>query len=174
MSYLSAQTPNRKIWPTIVAGLALLIAVASSIAGLNLFGAWVGFGFIPLVILVIWPRRANRLVSLALVFFAGLFMDWATGGVDGQWALVFVVVWGFLRPELRSAPFSPVTLLSVWFAACGLALIILSLTGYFVIRVMPDFAVIGRQILLATCLLPLFLLLRQGLAMRAGDSEDWG
>jgi hypothetical protein len=173
MSYLSAQTSTRKIWPTIVAGVSLFIAAASSIAGLNLFGAWVGFGFIPLVVLVIWPRRANRLVSLAFVFFAGLFMDWATGGVDGQWALVFVLVWGYLRPELRSASFSPFGLLSAWFAACGSALIILSLSGYFVVRILPDFAVIGRQVLFATCLLPLFLLLRHGLAMRVGDSEDW-
>ena len=174
MSYLGAHTPTRKIWPAIVAGVALFIAAASSIAGVNLFGARLGFGFIPLVVLVIWPRRANRLVSLTFVFFAGLFMDWATGGVDGQWALIFVFVWGYLRPELRSAPFSPITLLSVWLAACGVALLLLSLSGYFVVRILPDFAVIGRQILFATCLLPIFLLLRHGLAVRVGDSEDWG
>lgn len=174
MRYLSGHTPTRKIWPTLVAGLALFIAAAISISGLNIFGAWVGFGFIPLVVLVIWPRRANRLVSLAIVFSAGLFMDWATGGMDGQWALIFVLIWGYLRPELRSTPFSPMTLLSVWLAACGLALIVLSLTGYLVVRILPDFAVIGRQALFASCLLPVFLLLRHGLATRVHDSEDWG
>ena len=174
MTYLNLQSPSRKIWPTIVAALALFIAAAASISGLNLFGAWLGFGFLPLVVLVIWPRRANRLISLALVFSAGLFTDWATGGIDGQWALIFVLIWGFLRPELRSSPFSPITLFLVWLATCGLALAVLTLSGYFVVGILPDFAAIGRQAIFATCLLPVFLLLRHGLAMRVNDNEDWG
>jgi len=174
MTYLGVQTQTQKIWPTIVAAVTLFIAAAASISGITLFGAWFGFGFLPLAVLVIWPRRTNRLVSLALVFSAGLFMDWATGGIDGQWALIFVLVWGYLRPELRSAPFAPLTLLSVWLAACGLALVVVMLTGYFVFRIFPDFAVLGRQMIFATCLLPVFLLLRHGLAMRANYSEDWG
>lgn len=174
MTYLDVHAPTQKVWPALVAGLALLISGALSIAGLNLFGAWVGFGFIPLVVLVIWPRRANRLVSLALVFAAGLFTDWATGGIDGQWALVFVLVWGFLRPELRSSPFAPMTLLSVWLVACLVALAALSLSGMFAVRVWPDFAAMGRQMVLASCLLPVFLILRQGLAARLNDRDDWG
>jgi len=174
MTYLDVHGGSQKIWPAIVAGFALFVASASSIAGLNLFGAWVSLGFIPVVILVIWPRRANKLLSLALVFSAGLFTDWATGGIDGQWALLYVLVWGFLRPELRGAPFSPLTLLSVWLAACGMALVILSLSGFFVLMIWPDFAAIGRQMILATCLLPLLLLLRHILAKRFNDSEDWG
>ena len=174
MTYLDVRTATQKIWPAIVGALALFIAGAASIAGLNLFGAWIGFGFVPLLVLVIWPKRADRLVSLALIFCAGLFTDWATGGIDGQWALVFVLVWGFLRPELRSSPFALTNLILVWLAACGVAMIVLSLSGYFVVRVLPDFAAIGRQMILATCLLPVFLLLRHGLAMRVNDSEDWG
>jgi len=173
MTYLGIQTQKQKIWPTIVAALSLFMASATSIAGLNLFGAWIGFGFIPLVVLIIWPKRANRFVSLALVFFAGLFTDWATGGIDGQWALVFVLVWGYFRPELRSTPFAPIGLLLVWLTSCGLALVTLSVSGYLVDGIFPDFWAMGRQIILATCLLPVFLLLRHGLAMRANDSEDW-
>lgn len=174
MTYLDVQAPTRKVWPALVAGLALFIAGAVSIAGLNMFGVRFGFGFAPLLVLAIWPRRANTLVSLSLVFMAGLFTDWATGGVIGQWALVFVLVWGFLRPELRGSPFAPIGLFFVWLATCGLALVILSMSGYFVFRVLPDFAALGRQMILASLLLPLVTLLRRGLAMRFNDSEDWG
>lgn len=174
MTYLDVQAPTRKVWPALLAGLSLFIAGATSIAGLNLFGAHVGFGFVPLLVLTIWPRRANLLLSLGLVFIAGLFTDWATGGVNGQWALVFVLIWGFLRPELRSSPFSPIVLFLVWLATCGLAIAILSLSGYFVFGILPDFASLGRQMILATLMLPLLMLLRRGLAMRFSDNDDWG
>lgn len=174
MTFMDVQTQNRRVFPAIVAGVALLIAASLSIAGLNMFGARIGFGFIPLLVLAIWPRRANTLFSLLLVFLAGLFTDWATGGITGQWALVFVLVWGFLRPELRSSPFALIGLFLVWLATCGLALVVLALSGYFVFGILPDFAALGRQMILATFLLPLFLLLRHGFAMRFSDSEDWG
>lgn len=174
MTYLDVQAPQRKIMPALLAGFALFVAGAISIAGINLFGVMTGFGFIPLLVLAIWPRQTNTLVSLALVFCAGLFTDWATGGIYGQWSLTFILIWGFLRPELRSSPFSFLSLLPVWLATCGLAFVTLYLSGYFVLRIFPDLAVLGRQMLLATVCLPLIMLLRRGLAVRFSDREDWG
>lgn len=174
MTFRDIQAPIRQVRSSIIAGIALFITAAFSIGGLNLFGARVGFGFVPLIIIAIWPRYANTLASLALVFSAGLFMDWASGGIVGQSSLVFVLAWGFLRPEMRNDSFSPVTLFFVWLATCGLALVIHSLSGYFVVRIWPDFLSLGWQILFATCLLPIFMLLRSGLAVLVNDSEDWG
>lgn len=174
MTYLDVQAPTRKILPALVAGLALFIAGALSIGGVNLFGAYFGFGFIPLLVVAIWPRRAHSVISVALVFFAGLFMDWATGGIVGQCALVFVLVWGFLRPELRASPFALINLFLIWLAICGLALVVLFMSGYFVFGILPDFAPLGRQMALATVLLPVLLLMRYGLALRFSDNEDWG
>ena len=174
MTYLDVHASTRKSFPAIFAGFTLFFAGAISIAGLNIFGVRVGFGFVPLLILAVWPRRAETLLSLVFVFFAGLFTDWATGGVTGQWALIFVLVWGFLRPELRSSPFSPMSLFFVWLAICGLTVSILLLSGFFVFSVFPDFAGLGRQMLLASILLPLIMLLRGPLARRFSDTEDWG
>lgn len=174
MTYYEMQAPIRKILPALIAGLSLFLASVVSIGGLNIFGAQVGFGFVPLLILTIWPRHANALVSLAFVFFIGLFTDWATGGIIGQWALVFTLIWGVLRPELRGAPFAPIRLLFVWFATCGLALVLLSLSGWFVFGILPDFTSLGRQMIFATLLLPIFMLLRRVVATRFGDREDWG
>lgn len=174
MTYLDVKAPTRKVWPALIAGLALFIAGAASIAGVRLFGVRVGFGFVPLLVLAIWPRRAHALISIVLVFSAGLFTDWATGGVVGQWALVFVLIWGFLRPELRGSPFAPIGLFLIWLATCGLALVVLSMSGYFVFGILPDLAPLGHQMIFATLLLPLLLLLRRGLEMRFSDTEDWG
>jgi len=89
MTYYDMRTPARKLLPAVVAGAALVLAGAFSIGGVHLFGNHFGFGFMPLLILSIWPRFANTLVSVFLVFGAGLFTDWATGGIVGQWALIF-------------------------------------------------------------------------------------
>jgi len=173
MTYYEMHAPVRKKTPAIVAGVALFVAGAISIGWINAFGSNVGFGFIPLLVIAIWPRLANPLLSLALVFAAGLFTDWATNQIVGQWALVFTVTWGFLRPELRSSPYAPVSLFFVWLATCGLALILLSLSGWFVRGVMPDLSALGRQMILATLLLPIILLLRNLIAKRLSDREEW-
>jgi len=48
------------------------------------------------------------------------------------------------------------------------------LSGMFVLGIRPDFAVLGRQMILATVLLPVFLLMRRGIEMRFSDREEWG
>ncbi len=173
MTYLDTQAPIRRIWPAVVAGISLLLASALSVGGLNIFGAFAGFGFLPLVIIAIWPRQANTILSLLFVFMAGIFTDWATAGVIGQWALVYSVIWGVLRPELRSAPYAPVSLLVFWLAICGLAILLLSVSGWFVFGIMPDLRSLGRQMILATFVLPLISLMRGVISRRFSDSEEW-
>jgi len=97
---------------------------------------------------------------------------WAGGAILGQWALIFVLVWGFLRPEMRNSPYSPVKFILAWLAICALAFVVLSVSGYFVFGIMPDFHVFGRQIIMATICLPFILLLRGGLSRLFGDLED--
>lgn len=173
MTYLDTQAPIRRIWPAVVAGISLLVASALSVGGLNVFGAFVSFGFLPLVIIAIWPRQANALLSLLFLFWAGIFTDWATASIIGQWALVYVVIWGVLRPELRSAPFSPASLLIFWSATCGLSVVLLSVTGWFVYGVRPDLGALGRQAILATLVLPVIALMRGVVSRRFSDNEEW-
>ena len=174
MTYYEMRAPIYKKLPAVIAGIALFLAGAVSIGGLNLFGGYFGFGFLPLLVLAIWPRHANSLLSLAFVFAAGLFTDWATGNILGQWALVFSLVWGVLRPELRSTPYSPIGISLIWLATCGLALVLLTISGWFVFRILPDFVSLGRQMILASLLLPLVLLLRHSLAKRFSERDEWG
>jgi len=114
VTYYEMHAPIRKKLPAVVAGLALVFAGALSIGGINVFGGYFGFEFVPLLVLAIWPRNANSLLSLLFVFAAGLFTDWATGNILGQWTLVFCIIWGVLRPELRSSPYAPIKLLLAW------------------------------------------------------------
>ena len=174
MTYYDMRTPARKLLPAVVAGAALVLAGAFSIGGVHLFGNHFGFGFVPLLILSIWPRFANTLVSVFLVFGAGLFTDWATGGIVGQWALIFSIIWGVFRPELRGSPFSPLSIVLFWIATCGVAVILLFISGWFVFGVHPDWMSLGRQIIAATLLLPIILIFRHVIASRLGDNEVWG
>lgn len=173
MTYLDTQAPIRRLWPAVVAGIALLFASALSVGGVHVFGAFAGFGFFPLVVLAIWPRQANTLLSIAFLFFAGIFTDWATASIIGQWAFVYLVIWGVLRPDLRSSPFAPVSLFLFWLATCGLAVLLLSVTGWFVYGVLPDFRSFGRQMLVATLILPVLGVMRGVISRRFSDSEDW-
>ncbi len=173
MTFLDAQAPIRRVWPAIIAGIALFLAGAVSIVGVTVFGFRAGFEFFPLLVLAIWPRDANRMVSLLLVFLGGIFTDWATGGIVGQWALVYTVIWGVLRPELRSAPYAFISLFLCWFATCGLAIILIGVSGWFVFSALPDFTSFGRQIIAATVALPIVLVLRGLLAKRFSDGEEW-
>jgi len=174
MTYLSVQNPVKKISPALAAGLALMIAAVISVSGVNVFGLYYGFGFLPLLVLLIWPKRANTLLSLAIVFLAGIFMDWATGGLRGQSSLIFVLVWGYLRPECRSAPFAPVSLFMIWILTCALAILVIAVSGYFVFGINPDFFPLLRQAILATLLFPLLILLRRMVVLRLNENDNWG
>lgn len=173
MSYLGTQAPNRPILPAIIAGVALILAGAFSVGGVNAFDFRFGFGFFPLIVIAIWPRQAHSLVSLLLIFFAGVFTDWATGGIVGQHALILTVIWGVMRPELRSGPYALLSFLPIWVAACGLAIVLYALTGRFVYGVWPDYYVFVREMLAATVLIPIILLLRARLAVVFSDGEEW-
>ena len=173
MTFLSMNSPVKRIGPAFIAGAALFFVAAISFAGLHLFGHRFGFGFLPLLVLVAWPKRANTLVSFAIVFLAGLFTDWATGDIRGQWALIFILVWGYLRPEMRSASSTPVGLFLVWLLVCVVAVLSLSFAGYFVYGVRPDLAPMVRQMILATLMLPILMLLRRAVLLRLSESDGW-
>jgi len=100
MTFLDVQTPQRKTFPALSAGISLFLASAFSIAGMNLFGVWMSFGFFPLLVLSMWPRQANTLISLTLVFLLGLFTDWASGAILGP-LRAFTVYFG-LADNMRT------------------------------------------------------------------------
>jgi cell shape-determining protein MreD len=145
-----------------------------SVLSLNVFNTSAGFGFVPLLVILLWPRRANGPISVAGVFIAGLFTDWATGGVLGQWALIYVLGFALLRPEIRNMPFAFLRALLAWFVLAGLAAVLLYASGQFVFGVPADVVAILRQILLATAILPFLLIIRNRLAGATGSSEQWG
>lgn len=173
MTFRDAQAPIRSVKAAIFAALALFFGGALSIISVNIAGQSISFAFIPLLVIAIWPRRASQIISVIFIFAAGLFTDWASGGVTGQWALVFLLVWMLLRPELRDNAYSISQFMLAWLAICGFAFGLLSVTGWFAYRVLPDYMAFSRQILLVTALLPPIFGLRHWLARFSRSDEDW-
>jgi len=174
MTFRDVSAPIRSIWPAVFASLGLLLAGALSVISVSLFGQVASFAFLPLIVLAIWPRRANELASIAFIFLAGLFTDWASGGVPGQWVLVYTLVWMLFRPEMRDQPYAILRFIVIWILICGFATIILSLSGWVIYRVLPDFSAFAFQFVAASLPLPIILLLRHWLAHLSGDAESRG
>ena len=173
MTFVDLQSSQRSVKLALAAGLLLAFLSAVSVLNVNVAGWRVGFGFVPLLVVLLWPRRANGPVSVAVVFLSGLFADWSMGGVVGQWALVYTVIFALLRAELRNEPFAFLRCFFAWLVAVGFVIILLFVSGHFVFGVLPDFGSLLRQAALGTAVLPFVLALRHWTARMAGATDDW-
>lgn len=174
MSFRDVKTPTRSLPAALIAGVFLILAGAFSIVSINVLGKSASLGFLPLIVLVLWPRRANEMASIILIFLAGLFTDWAVGGVVGQSTLIFTIVWIFFRPEMREEPYAFLSLFIIWVLISLLAAALISAAGWFVYRVTPDIMALILQFSVATVMLPCFLLLRRWIAQLYGNGDEWG
>jgi len=174
MSFRDMSTPLRSLPAAIIAGVFLILAGAFSIVSVNVLGKSVSFGFLPLIVLVLWPRRASEMASIVMIFLAGLFTDWAVGGVIGQSTLIFTIVWMIFRPEMREDPYALFSLLIVWVLIGLLASALIIAAGWFVYRVKPDLVALILQFSLATIMLPCVLLLRRWVTRFYGNGDEWG
>ena len=173
MTFRDVAAPIRSIPIAVFAGFILFVMGALSILSINIFGYELGFGFVPLLVLLIWPRRANEIVSLILVFLAGIFTDWGTAGAIGQSSLVYIVTWALFRPELRVEPYAIRSLIIIW-GLIGLLVSALILgTGLFIYRVVPDVQSLFLQFILASLIIPIFLLLRFWIVSRFINRDEW-
>jgi len=174
MNFRHSSIVTRSIPAAMLAGLCLLLAGALSIVSVNIFGQIANFAFLPLIIILLWPRRASEIGSLIVIFIAGLFADWAIGGIIGQSSLIFTIVWMIFRPEMREDPYGFLRLIFIWCLVCILASALISLAGWFVYRVSPDIMAFCLQFFIATLILPFIFVLRRWTALRFAGGDEWG
>ena len=173
MTFRDVSVSNRSIPIALLAGLCLAVAGALSILSIRGFGQTFSFGFIPLLVLLIWPTRSNEIASLAIIFIAGVFTDWGTAGAIGQSSLIYICIWMLFRPEIRVDPYVFRRLFIVWVLIGIFSVILLSVTGVFIYRIAPDFKSFLTQFILATVFLPIVLGLRYWINARFFSREDW-
>jgi len=123
-----AVTPGKARSHALQAGIGLLLLALLSTVNFNLFGLSISFLFVPLVLVYLWPKSADDLITYLALFICGLFLDLLTGGYPGMWPLIFILGLVFLRPNLmnREAVFF-VSWIGYIFWALVLALVFLLL-----------------------------------------------
>lgn len=172
MAVVSNTAPVRRNSHLVPAVLALAVCGLVSPLHVTLFGASWPLIWLPLAVVALWPRQASALPSAVLLLLGGLWVDWATLGAPGQWALVFLVTYAVMRPD-QSEPRRG--LISAY-ARAGLALLVavpvLALVGRGVYGVWPDWLVLGRGVSVMLLALPAIALIRDLLAGRASRYDD--
>ncbi len=116
-------TPIRARAYALQGGLAMLVLVTLSAVNLNLIGTPLSFLFVPLILVYLWPRGADKVLSYCLLFGCGILFDVLTGTAIGFWALIFMTGLAVIQPTLmnREATFNVswvgfITWMSIWAA----------------------------------------------------------
>ena len=88
-------------------------------------------------------------------------------------SLVYIVTWALFRPELRVEPYAIRSLIIIW-GLIGLLVSALILgTGLFIYRVVPDVQSLFLQFILASLIIPIFLILRFWIVSRFINRDEW-
>jgi cell shape-determining protein MreD len=86
-----------------VFGLALVLVSMISF-GVGSFEA--ALTLVPLSGVFLWPHNASSSLSIVLIFCLGILVDILSNGPFGMWALLYLITYGVLRPDLRSRALS--------------------------------------------------------------------
>ncbi len=83
-------TPTKARNFAIQASFAMLISVIFASMTFNIFGYTLGFIFAPLIVLFLWPKGADPIISYFGIFITGLLLDILLGDPLGGWSLIFL------------------------------------------------------------------------------------
>lgn len=173
MAYLSqaSSTKPQRLIPLI---LALMIASIISFMSVKVSNQSVSLTWLPLLLIAMWPRYISPIWSVVLCLLFGLFVDWGSAGAPGQWALVYLSCYAFLRPEKRGEKLSILRAILNWLVVCFVAFVVFSVTGKIVYGEWPKLNYFAEQAGLATLLLPVAFMLRQSLRYFLTDPDERG
>lgn len=170
MAFTTPQSAHRNV-DLIPAILSLAVASLVSAVHIDLFGTTWSLLWLPFLIVALWPRRAHPLVTAVILFLAGLWLDWATLGAPGQWALVFLITFAILRPDLEARPRGVLAAYRRFGAALLLGVPVFIVTGWLVYRAWPDWISLVKGVSLAALILPVISFLRDRIALQMGEVQ---
>ncbi|MEP1230567.1 MAG: hypothetical protein ABJG88_07810 [Litorimonas sp.] len=162
-------TSSRNFIP---ASLSLFVCVFLSVLHINIAGESISLLLLPLLIVSLWPREVNTVVTIGTFFVIGIFLDWGTNGVLGQWAIVYLTVFAILRPNRRDHSLSFFNAVSLWCAGLAIATVMLIITGWLAYGVLPNFTTLFRQALLICAFMPVVVFTRNLVRYALMDPQD--
>ncbi|MGB3456797.1 MAG: hypothetical protein WBG08_01800 [Litorimonas sp.] len=157
---------NERLIP---AAFALLVTGLISVVDIRLFGESWPLTWLPLVVVALWPRQVAVWPSGLLLLAGGLWVDWTSWGAPGQWPLVFLLTYALIRPDARSPSRGIATGALRFIAALCVGVPVLVLTGWVVYGAWPDWGTLARGVASVLVLLPLLILVRDGVARRMSE-----
>ena len=79
-------------------GIVLLLLANIDV---EIIGYSITFLVLPIIAVLLWPRKASMGTSLFLIFLLGLLVDLSSNGPTGLWAFVYLIVFTAFRPDLE-------------------------------------------------------------------------
>ena len=140
--------------------LLMVLLVFISVLNVNIAGRTIGFIFLPLIGVCLWPRTDKVIISIIAIFIFGLLLDLLSAGPLGLWALIFLTVFAISRPHMRLKPHNFSSAFIQWVIFLIFAIIASYLLGWFAMENRPDAAALLFQALAAAILFPLVYGLR--------------
>lgn len=152
--------------------LALLLSCFISVLHVYLPGGAVSLLLLPMLIVSLWPRGVNAVMTIVTFCLIGIFMDWGTHGTLGQWALTYLAIFAVLRPDRRENPVRFIGAAALWAMGLLIGTVMLIVTGWLVYGVLPNFAVLFRQAILVSALMPFVIMIRNMVRFFLMDPND--
>lgn len=170
MAYLGVNPAQRNA-RLIPAAFALVLMGLICVVDIRLFNQSWPLTWLPFTIVALWPRRVGALQTGLLLLVGGLWVDWTTWGAPGQWPLVFLLTYALIRPDINDAARGLGPGMKRFTLALLIGVPVLIATGWVVYESWPDWAVLGRGILMATLTAPIIILVRDGVAARMSQDD---
>ncbi|WP_298911839.1 hypothetical protein [uncultured Algimonas sp.] len=165
---MSPTTRNDRLIPAV---LALLVTGLVSVVDVRLFGESWPLTWLPFAVVALWPRHVSTGASGLLLLAGGLWVDWTSWGAPGQWPLVFLITYALIRPGARGGRRGLLAGIRRFVLALLVGVPVMILTGWMVYESWPDWMALGRGLLVVTVILPIFILVRDGLAGRMSEED---
>jgi len=134
--------------------LLLLVLTVLSVLSVNISSRQIGFIFLPLIAVCLWPRINSPIASIIFILLFGFILDILSAGPLGLWSIIFLTVFAFIRPHQRIKPQTFISTFRLWIAVLGFAFVAAYLLGWFAMRNRPDIWPLLYQAAAAMVLFP--------------------
>jgi cell shape-determining protein MreD len=137
---------------------AIILSVILTFLGLinvTFFGWNISLSWLPLMAVALWPRAATPIYSIVALFLLGLLQDSGSFGVPGQWPLIYLLCYAFIRPFERLKSLNFLSGFLLWLLSAGIAFVVISFSGRIIYAEWPNWIILSRLALTTTLLFPL-------------------